>query len=201
VTGSYPIEITRQQSFADSGGADTAYDDNVFLICVRKPDYPYSGLEVEVGNVDSPANIYSPSTVYNWRIRPVANMLRWFKSIASTYRNILDTANQLFFSSGTGNILARGMMADAFCRPEKQVTQENQSIFFTQTDDFAPIWINETITFSYPLSLADYNKIKANPYGYISVQCGEGQWLKGFIKQVNYQPANGNGQFTLKRKY
>lgn len=201
VTGSLPIEVTRQQLFAATGAADTTYDNNTFLICVLPAADVYHTYEVEQGGITNPVNMYSPETAYNWRLRPVANMMRWYKSIASSYRTIMSTLNKVFFSSGTGNILAGGITTDDTCRPEKQPTVENQDIFFSQISDFTPLWINETITFTYPLSLAEYNKIKSNPYGYISVQCGNGDWLKGFIRQLNYAPVKGEGQFTLIRKY
>lgn len=201
ITGSYPIEITRQQSFAYTGAADTSYDNEIFLICVKREPSPYSGFDVEQGGITDPENIFSPDTVYNWRLRPVANMLRWFKTIATGYRNLVDITNKVFFSSGTGNILASGLQADETCRPEKYKTQEKQDIFYNQTKDYQPIWLNETINFDYPLSLADYNKIKAEPYGYISYQCGTGEWRKGFIKEVKFKINKGTGSFTLKRMY
>lgn len=201
VAGSYPIEITRQQSFAATGAADTSYDNEVFIICLRRAMYPYSSYEVERGIITGPANMYSPETVYNWRIRPIANMMRWYKTIASSYRDFKSTVNKIFFSSGTGNIQAQGMTTDPACRPEIFSTIENQDLFFTQITDFKPLWINETVTYSYPMSLKEYQTIKTDPYGYISFQCGTGAWFKGYIKQIQYQPVAGMAAITLKRKY
>ncbi|MBA3830083.1 MAG: hypothetical protein H0X33_14170 [Taibaiella sp.] len=201
VTGGYPIEVTRQQTFADTGAADTTYDNNIFLICVKHAPSPYTTFDVEQGGIDNPANMFSPGTVYNWRLRPVANMLRWFKTIAAGYRNISETANKVFFSSGTGNILASGIESDTVCRPENFPTQENQDIFYNQTNDFMPIWRNENVTYDYPMSIQEYNHIKDDPYGYVSFQCGNGTWDKGYIKDLRFRPNKGMATYILKRAY
>lgn len=202
VTGSYPIEITRQQSFAVTGAADTTYDNEIFLISLFRGGYLYSELLVEQGNIVNDANIFSPQTMYNWRLRPVANLMRWFRSIAAGYPNISDTDSKLFFNSGTGNIVATGEQSSSFCKPEKTVTQENQNISSGQIDISAtPLWKNETISIEYPLSLNDYNKIKANPYGFISYQCGNGDWGAGWIKELKYRPIKGTATFILRKKW
>src|SRR5690606_22240375 len=102
IAAGYVIEQTRQQSYADSGGADSKYDNDVFIICVERDAYGY---KVEQGNINNAANIFSPNTAYNWRIRPWYNLMRWWKSIAQSYINLVNTTSRLFFSSGTGNLL------------------------------------------------------------------------------------------------
>jgi hypothetical protein len=205
VAGSYPIEITRQQSFADTGAADTKYDNETFIICMQRSDYPvYDQLMVEQGNVTNAANIFSPNTIYNYRISPIRNLMRWYKSIAPSYVNISDSANKLFFTAGTGNLIAYGQMTDPDCRLESMELQENQNLFvthFANPDDYTPIWMNETKTYEYPMSLADYRAIKASPYGYISVQCGSGDYIKYWIKEIKYRLNEGTGTFILRRKY
>jgi len=204
VAGSYPIEVTRQQSFATTGAADTKYDNEVFLICMRRTSYPYGNIEVEIGNVDNTSNIFSPNTIYNFRISPIRNLMRWYKSIASGFTSLFDTMNKLFFSSGTGNLTAYGEMTDATCRVENQALQENQNVFVTQfadPADYTPLWKNETITYAYPMSVSDYKTIKNNPYGYISVQCGNGDFVKYWIKEIKYRIGRGTADFILRKKY
>jgi hypothetical protein len=205
VAGSYPIEITRQQSFADTGAADTKYDNETFIICMQRSDYPvYDQLMVEQGNVTNAANIFSPNTIYNYRISPIRNLMRWYKSIAPSYVNISDSANKLFFTAGTGNLIASGMMTDPTCRLESMELQENQNLFvthFANPDDYTPLWMNEIKTYDYSISLADYRAIKATPYGYISVQCGSGDYIKYWIKEIKYRLNEGTGTFILRRKY
>lgn len=203
VAGSYPIEVTRQQSFAATGAADTTYDNETFIICVERQAYNFI---VEQGNVDNAANVFSPQTLYNWRIRPFSNLMRWFKSIANSYPNITDTANKLFFSSGTGNYLAEGEIGGAYpaCKLENGVKAENRDLGqldFVDTAQATPLWKPEYATLKYPLSVADYKALKARPYGYISFQCGTGEWKKGYVQNLRYRLNAGQCDFVLKLKY
>jgi len=201
VAGGIPIEITRQQSFALTGSADTKFDNNTFIICVERSGYDYI---VEKDNITSPANIFSPETAYNWRIRPFYNLMRWFKSVAQSYVNLGNTTSKLFFTSATGNYEAEGRLTtpDA-CDLENKVLAENDDL--TKDDYVAtggtPIYLPETLSFTYPLSIADYVAIKANPYGYLDVQCGNGNFEKAFIKSIEYSPVKGDAQFTLIKKW
>jgi hypothetical protein len=201
VAGSYPIEITRQQSFADTGAADTTYDNETFIICVERQGY---GFIVERNNIDNAANIFSPSTLYNWRIRPFSNLMRWFKSIANSYVNLSDSSSKLFFSAGTGNFIAEGELVGSTCKLENGVKAENRDLSqvdFTDANEATPLWKPEYIIFKYPLSVADYKTIKSNPYGYISYQCGNGAWKKGFVQEIRYQINKGIADITLKSKW
>lgn len=201
VAGSYPIEITRQQTFAKTGAADTSYDNETFIICVDRDAYSF---HVEQGNISSPANIFDPATLLNYRITPVRNLMRWAKSIFNSYANFSSSANKLFFNAGTGNITAQGMLSDDFCRMENTVLAENQDISvnsFANASDYTPLWRPETVTFDYPLSVGEYQILKANPYGVISYQCGNGDFAQAFIKEIKFQPMKGKTTFTLIKKW
>jgi hypothetical protein len=203
IAGSYPIEVTRQQSFAATGAADTTYDNETFIICVERQAY---GFIVEQGNIDNAANVFSPQTLYNWRIRPFSNLMRWFKSIANSYPNITDSANKLFFSSGTGNFLAEGEIGGAYptCKLENGVMAENRDLSqydFIDQAEAKPLWKPEYATLKYPISVADYKTLKAQPYGYISFQCGTGEWKKGYVQNLRYRLNAGQCDFTLKLKW
>lgn len=201
VAGSYPIELTRQESFANTGGSDYKYDNDTFIICLIRTAYDFL---VEQGNVTNADNIYSPSTIYNYRISPLRNLMRWYRSIVNSYPNISGSDNKLFFSAGTGNLVAEGEMTSTFCKLENTVIRENQDLFtthFTDTADATPLWRNETVSFEYPLSLKDYRDIKSNPYGYVSFQCGQGEFEKGFIKELKYKPNAGKATFILRKKW
>jgi hypothetical protein len=199
VAGSYAIEITRQQSYAETGAADTTYDNETFIYCLTRALY---GFNVEQGNITSPAGMFSPTTLYNWRIRPYYNLMRWFKSIANSYPNVGDTEKKLFFTGGVGNFRASGQNTGG-CVMEAGAKAENQDLGKADflDDDFQPIWRPKEIHFKYPLSIAEYRLIKASPYGYVSVQCGVGGWLKGYIKSVQYSPTQGEAEFNLKLKW
>lgn len=200
VAGGYPIELTRQQSFADSGGADTKYDNENFIICVVRGGYDY---QVEQGNIINAANMYSPATAYNWRIRPFYNLMRWWKSVAQSYVSLNNTTSKFIFSGGTGNLEAEGELTVGDpCKLESHVKGENDDLL---RSDFAvhplPIWKPDDLKFTYPMSVRDYNLIKSNPYGYVSVQCGTGEYAKVFIKDLQYKPVKGEADITFKVKW
>jgi hypothetical protein len=210
VAGEYAIEITREQQYVETNSADTTYDDEIFIICLKRNNIygsVYGGLVVEQGGIDSPLNIFSPDSTYNYRISPARNLMRWFRSIVPSYPNLIDSDNKIFFASGVGNILASGKLADNYidtCDMEGVPIAENQDISISQFKDQAkatPLWSNDIFTFDYPLSLSDYMKIKANPYGYISFQCGLGQFEKGYIKELKYKPVDGKANFILRKKW
>lgn len=197
VAAGIAIERTRQQSFATTGAADTKFDNDNFIICIERGGYDYI---VEKNIITSPANIFSPATVYNWRIRPMYNLMRWFKSIAHTYANLVSSTSKLFFASGTGNYIAEGRITvPDSCDLENKVLAENDDL--TKDDYIAtggvPILRPEIISFTYPLSIADYILIKATPYGYLDIQCGTGSFEKAYIKSIEYKPVKGEATFTL----
>lgn len=201
VAGSYPIEITRQQSFAASGAADTSYDNETFIICVERDPY---GFSVEQGNISSPANIFDPATILNYRLTPARNMMRWAKSVLNSYANISSSSDRIFFNAGTGNITAEGQLSDTECRLEAGVLAENQDISistFANQADALPLFRPEYITFEYPLSVAQYQELKANPYGKIAYGCGSAEYLYGFIKEIKFKVAKGKATFTLIKKW
>lgn len=205
IAGSYPIEITRQQSFASTGAADTKYDNETFIICMSRNGYPvYNQLLPEQGNITNPQNIFSPATIYNYRISPLRNLMRWYRSIAPAWVNLNDPTNKLYFASGTGNLVASGKMTDPDCRNELVDIQENQNLFvthFANQDNAKPLWDNELKSYEYPMSIADYKAIKTDPYGYISAQCGSGDFEKYWIKEIKFKLVKGFATFILRRKY
>jgi hypothetical protein len=202
IAGGYAWEVTRQQSFASTGQADTKYDNDTFIACVERDAY---GFHIEQDNIENPANIFSPATTYNWRIRPFSNLMRWFKSIANSYPNLVDTTNKLFFSSGTGNFLASGEIAGAYpeCKLENGQKAENRDLHiidFVNSTDAVPLWKPEHINLKYTLSVRDYKLLQAKPYGYIAAECS-GSIVKGYIKEVRYALLKGSADFVLKLKW
>lgn len=200
IAAGYVIEQTRQQSFAQSGGADTKYDNDTFIICVERTGYTF---QVEQGNIDNGTGFFSPSTAYNWRIRPWYNLMRWWKSLAQSYTNLINTTSKLIFSAGTGNLVASGELPDGDpCKLENGPKAENKDLVPSDFEtENLPIWKAETVEITYPMSLKDFNLVKANPYGYIDLQCGNGDYVKAFIINLNYKPARGQADLTLRLKW
>jgi hypothetical protein len=202
IASGYIIENLRTQTLVNTGNTDSTYDNDVFIICVERYAYSY---QVEQGIVENAANFFSPATAYNWRIRPAYNLMRWFKSIAQSYVNLINTTSKLFFTSGTGNYLAEGNISPYdICRIENKVMAENSDVSssdFQNISDATPIYKPEISTFEYPLSISDYKMIKDNPYGYFNVQCGQGEFFKAYIRNIEYKPATGMAQFDLIKKW
>lgn len=208
VAGGYAIEVTREQSVVDSSNADTTYDNETFIICLKR--LTYNTFEVEKGNINNPQNIFSPQSTYNYRISPLRNLMRWYRSLINAYPTLGDSQNKLFFSSGTGNFIASGQLSEGygygseFCKLEGVDIAENMNLFVTAFNNIAkyiPLWKNETITYTYPMSLRDYNYIKARRYGYITYSCGDSTPAKGWIKDIEYNLAKGEAVFVLRQKW
>lgn len=205
IAGNYAIELTRQQTFAASGAADTTYDNETFIMCLTRGGSPFL---VELNKILNPQNIFDIATIKNYRITPLRNLMRWFKSIINTYTNIINSGSRLFFSAGTANFLASGTLDDnTVCRLENGLTNidENGNLGIGNFADIAqatPLLKNEFASFDYPLSLEDWHQLKANPYGYISYTCGTSATIeKGFVKEIKYRPAKGTANFTLRKKW
>lgn len=208
VAGEYPITVTREQQFASSSSIDTTYDDENFIICLKR--LTYNTFIVEQGGIVNPQNIFNPETVYNYRISPVRNLMNWYRSLINAYPTLGDSVNKLYFSSGTGNIFASGQLFDGYgystdlCKKEAVDIKENMDLFVTAFRDvlkYTPLWRNETVTFDYPMSFKNYNAIKDKRYGYISYQCGNGEFKKGWIKNITWNPGPGNATFVLRKKW
>lgn len=208
VAGEYATELTREQTFALTNEADTTYDDEIFITCLKRLSdygYAYGGLVVEQGGLDSVANIFSPASTYNARISPVRNAMRWFRSIMASYPGIHRSNAKLYFTSGTGNLTATGRLADYAtndCTLEKVALSENQDLVQTIFKDpvkATPLWKPETITYDYPMEIGDYQRVKANPYGYVTFQCGDGPLEKGWITELKYKIFSKLATFTLRK--
>jgi hypothetical protein len=153
---------------------------------------------IELGNVDNPANIIDPPTIYNYRLTPARNAMRWMDLLLSGYRT-QDVNSKIIFTDGTGNFIAEGEMADGNCRLENQVIAENQSLSvddFADPNDAFPLRRPERVQFEYPMSSKDFKAMLADPYGFIYFKnnCKEGI---GWIDEVKYKPEDGKATFTL----
>lgn len=201
VAGGMPIEITRQQTYSETGAADTSYDNDTFIICVkRESESYYTGFFVEQGGVGI-TEVYSAATILNWRIRPRFNLMRWWKSIIQSYANLENSTSQLYFMAGTGNLLAAGR-DEPPCNIAAQSKRENEDMNRTELlFGTIPIFKPKRVEFEYPLSVKEYNLLKTNPYGYISIQCGGGDLMKAYIQTIEYTPSEGIAKFNLLLKW
>jgi hypothetical protein len=189
IAAGYTIEITRRKSQAKTGTSDWRYDDDLFIINAIVEDdilYAYRG-------TTDPSNLYSPSTRMNLRLTPLRNLMRWFKSIAAPTPTITNEA--LKFTSGTGNYIAQSRFADQ-CFIETGLVTENQTVISTDVVAPTPLWQAIYATFSAPLTMAQFELIKADVYGAIRFRCFSDTYL-GNIVEMSHDPNVGLAEFKL----
>lgn len=155
-------------------------------------------LSVELGNIASPKNIVDPDTIYNFRISPVRNAMRWMNKVLESYENF-STDSKIIFTDGEANYFASGEIANGICQLENAPIAENVTIdpsIFADTNDCRPFMKADRVTFDYPMSSKDYKTVESNPYGliYFENDCEEGL---GWIDTISYKPEDGLATFTL----
>ena len=147
--------------------------------------------------VNSPDNMLTPDVVYNYRISPFRNAMRWFKYVVSSVKDYAGT--KLIFTSGEGNIKAKGEQYYG-CAIENDVVQENDNVersIFSDSTQANPIFSQENITFEYPLTYNEFSAIFNNPYGLVEYECRNGQIKQGWIESLKYAPHDGIATFIL----
>ena len=156
------------------------------------------GLFVEQGNVLNPANIIDPASLYNYRISPIRNAMRWMNRVLETYRQFNVDA-KVVFTDGDGNYFALGQQESSDCKIENGIIGENETIDLTRfadSDIAKPFLMPERVVYEYPMSSQEYKNVEANPYGliYFENDCEDGF---GFIDTIQYKPEAGLATFTL----
>jgi hypothetical protein len=201
VAAGYIIELIRIQNYALTGAADNKYDNETVIIQLKRD--PDGEVVVEQGIDTGAANVVDPPTVYNYRLSPLRNLLRWWGWLSGLcFPDVSAAEAKMIFGSGTGNYLAEGKM-NGDCSPEIAVLKENESVEITDlatTELRRPILRAESITFDYPMSMSDFGALRANPYGYISYE-SDGTWEKAYIFKVTYKKQQGIATFDLRTKY
>ena len=195
----YALEITRRKGNDDS--KDWRYDKDTFIICVKIYVVPIINLPrivPEMGNVTNPQNIIDPDSLYNYRISPVRNAMRWMNKILVSYRQFNPDA-KIIFTDGDGNYFAEGEMQSALCRLEAGIVAENQTLnsaSFGDSDNAKPFLLPERVLYDYPMNSREYRRIKNNPYGAIYFENSYDSGL-GYIDSMKYKPEEGMAFFNL----
>ncbi len=179
-------------------GGFQVYADGITQTTVSIATFSNSGLVAELGNILSPSNIIDPDTLYNYRISPLRNAMRWLNNFFRSYR-VYDNNAKLIFTDGDGNYFAQGQMKDMMCRLENAVIAENQTINkqnFSDTAQARPFLLPERVVYDYPMNSQEYKIIEQNPYGkiYFENDCEKGY---GCIDTIIYKPSEGVATFNL----
>lgn len=203
----YAIELTRRKA-NEYDVSDWKYDENIFIFEIWH--YLENGLwlnGVMTAGADS-SNLLTGMTL-NASLSPRRNAERWKKwlffankhsdfaftsgegNYQGTYRNSSkNNSAALFFdeiyrpADTDGNVIYEELELGHISMP---LIAENQSITYEQGSMKA-----ETISFTYPLSVTEYRKVKANPYGLIEVD-----GVLGWIKEFTYSFADGEATFKI----
>lgn len=202
IAGGYAIEITRR--FGLQGTKDYKYDKDNFIVCLNRsvdgggiPDTLTVAEQDE--NAASIANILNDTTVYNLRISPIRNMMRWMYWFAIGLEKLTGEAANVQFIEG--NSQAEFKLTDNNC------PGDFNNVLLTETSNIA--WDSANLEsgtvqvkpfiyeFRFPLSFTDFIAIRDNPTQTIVFDDWDGVSKKGFIMELNYEPNKGQADFVL----
>lgn len=209
IASGYSIEITRNKEYVTDATKDWRLDNDIFIICVKRNGDDASILEVEQGEdctiPSSVTDIIDPPSIYNYRITPIRNFMRWIKSFLAIYFHDINDSNSKFvFTKGDGNFLAKGSLTTG-CVLEGADIAENDDISvssFDNSSDASPLFKFEIDSFDYPLSLDQAIAIRNNPRGTIRYrQKSTDTWKEGYIESIQYKPNDGIATFNILPKF
>jgi hypothetical protein len=200
VASGYAIETTRRRLGTNT--TDWRYDKDNFIISILRSGGGF--ISENGGFVDTagppailPSGMIDPSSVYNARISPIRNLLRWLRWILPSYAD--PSTGKLIFTEGDGNYYASGLLAT---NPiESAPLHENQTLELSDyATTTAAVYKNELIIFKYPLGYNQWLSIYNTKYGLIKYNVNSGAWRYGYIQEMKYDLFEGIAEFTLKTK-
>lgn len=213
VCGGYAIEMTRRQQYNTSPTTDWKFDNNPFLISLNRIEQTFGSEEFnpyhqdgdtypktyDVGTITERnemflqvENVISPDTSYNLRYSPSRCMINNYRYVAGTISHSPDLP--LKFQEGTGNIIMLTEMDDV-CDNVNGEISENQDIYRDNldADNKSPYFEPVKYDFTYPMTDAEFESLKANGNRSILVSCSTGDTKRATIKEINYQPNTEGG--------
>lgn len=152
-TSGYEIELQRRKSLEPT--TDTKIDDDFFLTAVVRDGFTFSN---ETDETFTTTGVIGPDNAYNVRYAPTRSLFRHGNWISSS---LLGLSDNVTFATGELNYL---MTSQEGGQP---VIAENGD--FSNSDLALPILVPEIYMLEIPLSNADVQTIKSNPYNYITL--------------------------------
>lgn len=204
----YAIELTRRKA-NEYDVSDWKYDENIFLFEIWH--YWEAGVWLNgIMPAGTDASNLLTGTTMNASLSPRRNVERWKKWLFFANKQ-----SDFVFSSGEGNYQgayrnsSKSNAAASFFKKLYRPADTDGNVIYEEPNDwnFADVPLisekqsiayeqgslkAETIEFSYPLSVAEYKKVKANPYGLIEVD-----GVLGWIKEFTYSFVDGTATFKL----
>lgn len=201
IADNYSVESTRRKAIENTSD-EYKYDENIFVFELKRYQtrevhgelihigYAY---EIATNCISQSEGISVPAELFNAALSPRRMAERWKKRMM-----FANSQKNFDLTKGTVNYKA------AFKTPSKSPYSMVDYLDTVTTklaedapiENGAPLMKCETLKIKYPLSLAQYKAILANPYGLIVVD-GEKCWLK----EMQYEFKTGNTELTLIPKY
>lgn len=191
IADNYAIEEMRRASYLENETKETTYDESIFIFELTEKQGVYS-----IGHTAYNAeNVGNPKEFINAKLTP--------RHMASRWKDYIFAANNTTsfkFTTGELNYKASFLVLPEYLNAVHSLkpflgmataASENEDIAYEHA-----IFVAEKITFSYPLTIAQYKQVKDNPYGLISVN-GRLGWILDF----KYSFADGMADFVLLQKY
>lgn len=206
IAGGYAIELTRW--LKGDTNKDWQYDNDMFFICLNRTDdgaTPPIPTMLTIAEKDenfaSVTGIYDPPTAYNLRISPHRNLLRWLNVLGSSLYKQPGTfwtfegfeANKAMVS----DLQASGCPEDyvgVLIEEQDQQWDDPNAVLNVQ------LWEPEVYTMSKTINSAQWNLIRANPYGFITFVNDRGETINGWILKIDYKIVTSEAVFTLLKK-
>ena len=198
IADNYAIEETRRARTQVNETEETTYDENIFVFELLRATQGNT-IRYSIGHTSTNAQEVGRADEFiNAKLTP--------RHMAARWRAFLFSANNstpFRFTTGEINYKASfGCVDSSYTEDDttyQSLTSDAETSPQVENDDISYIHAKfkaEKITFSYPLTLAQYNAIKANPYGLVSVN-GEQGWILDF----KYNLMDGMADFALIAKY
>lgn len=199
VADNFAIEETRRARTNVNETEETTYDENIFVFELQRYQPPIA-IPAEYSIVHSArnaSNVGRASEFINAKLTPRHMAARW-----RSYLFAANNTSPFRFTSGEINYKSSfGTIPENTSPVYNTDYLESFAITYPQVenDDITHVHAKfkaEKITFSYPLTIAQYNTVKANPYGLVSVN-----GVLGWIMNFKYKLEDGMADFTLIAKY
>jgi hypothetical protein len=211
IASGYSIEDTRRQQYADTATDSYTYDDDAFIISVKRGTGAFVPEKNEA--FSTVTNLISPTTAYNLRHSPFRMFLNWaiwLKNIFH-YKLTTETIKNTF-------VAQNGELVTQFNAGEPQPVgdinllswQEKQDTLLTNYDVEERLYKPEYLYFKARLTADKIQLINdsmsgnwsaATNYGYIVSKSPYGEYLAGWLMELEYNYATEEASFKLLEKW
>lgn len=201
VADNYAIEETRRARTNKNETEETSYDESIFVFeLVHSLETKIGGQErTYIGHTATDAqNIGRGQELINAKLSPRHMAARWRSYLFSTatHSDLRFTSGEINYSGQFGVIPEQEVRASVVTNSLKT---ENENAIQKEDDNITnahAIIKAETLSFEYPLTIAQYKAVKDDPYGLVIVN-----GIPGWIQEVTYRVNDGLAAFKLIPKY